>query len=168
MAMRRKLRPFHSLLVLVAAQALALWGCATTSAVKARKAQDENTAAYQYDLASVSYNYGLEDEAVRYLEQALALDPDHHPSLFLLSTLRLKRGEYPAAEAGFLKCLALKPEDAEAHTRLGMVYRQTGAQEKAEGEFLKAWSLEPSTTAALNLAQHFFDLDRLDKALEYT
>jgi len=163
--MRHKIRPFYFHLVLIAAVGITLGGCAGTSAT--RPAKDENTAAYQYDLASVAYRYGLEDEAVRYLEKALTLDPGHQPSLLLLASLQIKGKDYARAEELLLKSLSLNPDDAEARSRLGRVYRETGAQDKAEEEFIKAHALNPSSTTALNLAQHFFDRGKPEKALEY-
>ncbi|MBN2199645.1 MAG: tetratricopeptide repeat protein [Candidatus Aminicenantes bacterium] len=163
--MSRKLRPLHFHIILAAAVVITLGGCAGTSAT--RPAKDENTAAYQYDLAFVAYKYGLEDEAVRYLEKALTLDPVHQPSLLLLASLQIKRKDYARAEETLLKSLSLNPDDVEARSRLARVYRETGAQDKAEEEFLKAHALNPSTTTSLNLAQHFYDRGRPEKALEY-
>jgi tetratricopeptide (TPR) repeat protein len=159
-------QPRMPALILIAAAAMTFWGCASTAASGQRRARDENTAAYQYELAAVALKYGLEDEAVKYLEYALSLDGNHQPSLFLLASLKLKRKDHAGAEDLFLRSLAVKP-DAETYTRLGMVYRETGAHDKAEEEFLRAWSLSPTPTAALNLAQHFFDRGGLDRALEF-
>src|SRR4030042_6826673 len=128
--MHLKFGPRRFSWVLVAATTLALWGCAGPT--KTRPKLDENTAAYQHNLAAVAFKYGLKDEAVKYLEQALTLDPNHQPSLFLLASLRLDKKEYSAAEELLLKNLALKHDDAETNTRLGMGYARARAPAKGE------------------------------------
>ncbi len=162
---KKSLQRIPNLIALTAGLALSFWAC--VSASKPRTARDQNTASYQYELASVALKYGLEDEAVRYLEFGLTLEPEHQPSLFLLASLQLKKKDYVRAEENFRRSLALKPDDAEAHTRLGMVFRETGAHDRAEEEFLKAYSLNPNPTTALNLAQHFHDRGDLEQALDY-
>ena len=44
----------------------------------------EKDAQYEYEKAVISMKYGLEDESVKYLNQAIAMDPKHADSYKLL------------------------------------------------------------------------------------
>ena len=121
---------------------------------------------YQYDKALISTRYGLENEALKYLNEALALDPDHAPSLKLLGTVQFKKKNFEEAAAALERYLELQPNDAEAHTSLGITYEQLGQASRAEAEYQKAIGIDGHPEAAFGLAKLYYDQTKLEAALE--
>jgi tetratricopeptide (TPR) repeat protein len=66
--------------------------------------------AVLYEVGRGYYNAGRPDQSMRYLERALAAEPNL-PSLELLGQIRLKRNDARAAAALFEKAIALPQED---------------------------------------------------------
>jgi len=148
----------------VLAFTLAVAGCASTQkkAVKDPEKDPQN----QYEKAVISVRYGLEDEALRYLNLALSLDPAHAPSLLLLGNVQFKKTNYGAAAEAFQKYLELRPNDAEAHTSLGLTYGQLGLPDKSESEYQAALAIDGNANAAFGLAKLYYEQNRLEPALE--
>jgi len=139
--------------------------CASSQArMEKKRAKDFQD---QYELALVAMRYSMPDEAIRYLNNAISLDPSHQPSYFLLGLAHSEKKSYKEAATAFEKSLELKPDDSEARIRLGDVYRQMGLSEKAEEEYKKAYALDESSVAGFNLALLSYEQDKLDQALEY-
>lgn len=139
--------------------------CASTQAKKAR--ENELNPQYQYEKAVVAWNYGLADEAVKYLDRALALNPGHYDSWNLLGLVHFKKENYNEAEAAYLKCVDLRPEDSEALNNLGFVYQKKGFPDKAEEKYMKAYAIDGNANASFNLAKLYFTQDKLEQALDY-
>jgi len=121
----------------------------------------------QYERALVAMRYNLFDEAIKYLNNALALSPDHYHSHYLLAVVYAKKGNYKEAAASFEKSLELKPGDPEAHIKLADVYRRLNLLDKAEEHYKKAFAIDNSTIASFNLAILYYERGELDQALEY-
>ena len=139
--------------------------CASSQArIEEKRAKDLQD---QYELALVAMKYGMPDEAIRYLNNALSLDPNHQPSYFLLGLALSQKKNYKESAEAFEKSLELKPDDCEARIRLGDVYRLMGLSEKAEEEYKKAYALDENSVAGFNLALLSYEQDKLDQALEY-
>jgi len=149
----------------VLALTLAIAGCATTpkKAIKDPEKDPQN----QYEKAVISMRYGLEDEAIKYLNLALSLDPAHAPSLLLLGNAQFRKENYGEAAAAFQKYLELHPNDAEAHASLGITYGQLGMTEKSEAEYLKSLALDGNANAAFGLAKLYYEQNKLEPALEH-
>jgi Flp pilus assembly protein TadD len=149
----------------VLALTLAIAGCATTQkkAIKDPEKDPQN----QYEKAVISMRYGLEDEALKYLNLALSLDPSHPPSLLLLGNAQFRKKNYEGAAAAFQKYLELRPNDTEAHTSLGLTYGQLGMTEKSEAEYLKSLAMDGNATAAFGLAKLYYEQNKLEPALEH-
>ncbi|MDH5468651.1 MAG: tetratricopeptide repeat protein [Candidatus Aminicenantes bacterium] len=142
-----------------------LVSCASSQArIEKKRAKDLQD---QYELALVAMKYSMPDEAIRYLNNALSLNPNHQPSYFLLGLAHSQKKNYKEAAAAFEKSLELKPDDVEARIRLGDVYRQMGLSERAGEEYKKAYALDESSVAGFNLALLSYEQDKLDQALEY-
>jgi tetratricopeptide (TPR) repeat protein len=139
--------------------------CASSRA-KTEQKQAEDFQA-QYERALVAMNYNLFDEAIRYLNNALSLSPNHYHSHYLLALAYGQKGDYKEAAAAFEKSLELKPGDPETHLKLGNVYRQLNLLDKAEEHYKKALAIDNSPTASFNLAVLFYEQGKLDQALEY-
>ena len=139
--------------------------CATTESQKSK--ENENDPQYQYQKAMVALKYGFEDKAIKYLKQAVLLDPQHFQSLKVLGLLYFQKGNLDQAAEAYEKCLEIKPDSAEAHNELGRVYWEMGQAKKAEEEFKKAIALEENTAACYNLSEIYFKQEKLEEALGY-
>jgi len=160
---RKLIKPDKILLILILS--VFMISCASSQArIEKKHAKDLQD---QYELALVAMKYSMPDEAIRYLNNALSLDPNHQPSYFLLGLAQSQKKNYEEAAAAFEKSLEMKPDDSEARIRLGDVYRQMGLSEKAEEEYRKAYALDESSIAGFNLALLSYEQDKLDQALEY-
>jgi Flp pilus assembly protein TadD len=147
------------------ALALLIAGCATTS--KKTVKDPEKDPQVQYEKAVISVRYGLEDEAVKYLNLALSLDPAHAPSLLLLGNTQFKKGNYAEAASALEKYLELQPNDARAHASLGLVYGQLGMADKSEAEFRNSLTIDGNADSAFGLAKLYYEQNKLEAALEH-
>jgi tetratricopeptide (TPR) repeat protein len=150
------------LLILVLSLILA---CCATQAKKIQK--KENDAQYEYEKAVLTMNYGLVDEAIKYLNRALSLNPNHHLSYYLLGLAYVKKQSLAEAEAAIQKCLELKPDFSEAHISLGEIYEDTSKLDKAEDEYKKAYAVAQNYSTSFHLAMLYYGRGKLDQALEY-
>jgi Flp pilus assembly protein TadD len=154
---------FKKTIVLLAA-GLILSFCASTQKKPSRNPNED--PQYQYEKAVISVRYGLENEALKYLNEALALDPAHAPSLKLLGTVQFKKKNFPEAAAALERYLEIQPGDAEAHTSLGITYEHLGQTAQAEAEYQKAVGIDGHPEAAFGLAKLYFDQNKLEAGLE--
>lgn len=139
--------------------------CASTSKKKPTLPKEKDPQ-YQYELAVTAMRYGFPEEALRYLEQAISLDPNHYSSFFLLGTIHTQRRNLEEAAAAFKKCVEIKPDSIEAHLRLGYVYQEMHELDLAEGEYERAGAREGNVEAAISLAMLYYDQNRLEQALD--
>lgn len=152
-------------ILLLLAISLSLAFCASSQTKTARK--NEKDPQYQYEKAVVAMNYGLVDEAIKYLEQAISLDPTHYESYNLLGLAYFKRKNFNEAASAYQKCLELRPDLSEVHNNLGFVYQEMNFLDKAEEEYKKAYSIDSNFKASFNLAKIYFGQDKLELALDY-
>lgn len=150
------------LLILVLSLTLA---CCATQAKKIQK--KEKDAQYEYEKAVLTMNYGLVDEAIKYLNRALSLNPSHHLSYYLLGLAYVKKQNLAEAEAALQKCLELKPDFSEAHISLGEIYEETSHLDRAEDEYKKAYDVAQNYSTCFHLAMLCYGRGKLDQAMEY-
>lgn len=129
--------------------------------------QREKDPQYQYDKAVVCMQYGLADEAFKYLNEAIRLDPNHYLSSNLLGLAHMYKANPAEAVKAFTNCLAIKPDFSEAQNNLGTAYQETGQIDKAEEAFKKAYELDQNYNASFNLARIYYDKNKLEQSLEY-
>ena len=153
------------ILALGFAAAVALSSCASSQ--KRLAEQREKDPQYQYEKAVVCMQYGMTDEAVKYLQAAVALDARHYLSLNLLGLAYLTKGDVPASIRSFESCLAANPTFSEAHNNLGTAYQQAGETAKAEAAFKRAYEIDQNYNASYNLAKIAYQAGQADLALEY-
>jgi len=152
-------------LIILGIAALGLMSC--VSAQKKLEMQREKDPQYQYDKAVVCLQYNVPDDAFKYLNQALALDPRHYLSYNLLGLAHMMKGNLPQAKQALQKCLDIKPDFSEAHNNLGTVYQESGEVDPAEAEFKKAFALDQNYNASYNLAKLYYQQNKLDGALDF-
>jgi type IV pilus assembly protein PilF len=144
-----------------------------TCASSQKKLQEarEKDPQYQYSLGAFYLNNNNLDEALRYFQRALALDPRHFQSLNAQGLVYSMKGNFQEAEKSFLKCLEVSPGFVEARNNLGMVYQEMGFPDRAEAEFKKAVADPSYSTKELpyyNLARLYSIRQDWEDALFYT
>jgi Flp pilus assembly protein TadD len=151
--------------VVMGALSLALIHCAPSSKKIAR--DKEKDPQYQYEKAVVAMRYGLVDEAIKYIDQALALDPNHAASYNLLGMAQFKNKNYAAAAEAYEKYLEFNTKDSEAAANLGFVYEEMGESDKAETAYRKSVELDGNANASFGLAKLYFEQKKLPEALDF-
>lgn len=146
---------------------LALNTCASTqSKMEKSKANDPQ---YQYNLGLFYLNSNNLDEAIKYFNKSLSLNPRNHLAWNALGLAQSMKGNFEASIQAFQKALEVNPQFSEAHNNLGTIYFELGQYEKAESEYRKAL-LDPNyTTRELpyyNLARMFFVQEKYDEAYD--
>jgi len=151
--------------ILIAAQALILAAC--SSGPKAPVLDNDKNPQYQYEKAVIAMNYGLPEEALRYLDQAVALDPRHAKANRLMGIIRLQRKEpRPAADA-FAKWVEAEPRSSEGHLYLGTACQEMEERDRAEGEFRVSFEIDGNAPAAFRLGRLLMAKGDLATALDY-
>jgi tetratricopeptide (TPR) repeat protein len=143
-------------------------GCAS-SQKKAEEARAKDPR-YQYSLGVFYLNSGKADEAIKYLNRSLTLDPRYHLAYNALGLATSMKGNLQDAIKDYQRCLEIAPEFSEARNNLGSVYQELGFIDKAEAEFLRVLADRSYTTKELpnyNLARLYFTRGDFDKALAY-
>jgi tetratricopeptide (TPR) repeat protein len=143
------------------------FGLACSTAEQKLAAQHERDPQYQYEKAVVCMNAGLADEALKYLDQSLTLDPKHFQSYNLRGLAYLMKAQLPEAQASFEKCVELAPKFSDALNNLGTVLQERGEAAGAQDAFLKAFTIDGNYNAGFNLAKIYFQQGKLDEALDY-
>lgn len=151
-------------LALVVLVALAAAGA---PAQKKKLKGPEKDAQYEYEKAVISMRYGLEDEALKYLRQAVTIYPKHAASYNLLGVLQFRKKNYTESVAAFEKYLELQPGDSEARANLGYGYESLAQPGKAEEEYKKAVELDGNANACFGLAKLYLEQKRLPEAEDY-
>ena len=146
---------------------LVLLVAAGAPAQKKKKKGPAQGAQYEYEKAVVSTNYGLQDEALRYLNQAIAMDPKHADSYKLMGLLQFRKKNYAECAAAYEKFLELNPGDSETLANLGFSYEFLGQPEKSEANYKKAVDIDGNANAGFGLAKLYLAQQRFPEARDY-
>lgn len=125
---------------------------------------------YQYSLGVFHLNSGNPDEAIKYLNRSLALDPRYYLAYNALGLANSMKGNLQQAVKDYERCLEIAPEFSEARNNLGTVFQELGFIDQAESEFLKVINDRNYPTKELpnyNLARLDFAKGNLDQAMVY-
>ena len=104
-------------------------GCAS-SQKKAVEAQAKDPK-YQYSLGVFYLNSGNADEAIKYLNRSITLDPRYYLAYNALGMATSMKGNLESAIKDYQRCLEIAPEFSEARNNLGSVYQELGFIDKA-------------------------------------
>ncbi|MBL8179968.1 MAG: tetratricopeptide repeat protein [Bryobacterales bacterium] len=121
--------------------------------------------------ADALYLSGKDTEAEEMLKSALALDPQHEPSIYALGRMYYQSSRYPEAVEQFQKVLRRDPKSFRAHDNLGLVYDAMHQDSLALKHFFAALDLvikdHPEYDwAHANLADFFLKRNEFEKAFQ--
>lgn len=168
-----------TLLALFLAAALPAVACAAAAAPagtdaaaadpqkKKKKSSDEKNPQYQYEMGAIALRYGLTDEAVRYGQLAVSLDPNHLDGWKLLGLAYYTKGEFVSAADAYEKAAAIKPGDGEIQRNLGLALAEIGEAGRAEEALKKAFAADGNAETAFFLGKLYYGAGRHEEALEY-
>ncbi len=134
---------------------------------KGKKIAQDKDPKYQCELGVVALRYGLPDQAVRYGETAVALDPSSFDGWNLLGSAYAQKGELARAAGAFEKAAALKPGEAAVQRQLGLIYLGLDETAKAETALKKALDANGDAEAAYALGKLCYAQKRFDEAMGY-
>jgi len=155
----------NKVLAVVLILGLLVVSCATSQQRLAK--EREKDPQYQYEKAVVCMQAGLVDEAFKYLNQALTLDPRHALALNLLGLAQMMKGNAAEAVKAFERSLAINSSFSEGRNNLGTAYQELGVLDRAEEEYKKAFALDQNYNASYNLAKLYFLKKDMATALDY-
>lgn len=131
---------------------------------EALASQPENPDAH-YLLGALLGERGEIQAAGAHLERVLRANGRHAGAHAACGNLHLMQNEYGLAIASYEQALALDPDDAAAHSNLGLAAQAVGRQQMAWDHFLRAYELAPQIPDLLkNLTLSYLALDRYEDA----
>ena len=128
-----------------------------SAALQYRTALDLNpqNASYYAALGHALRRDGVRtDEAVKYLEKALQLEPSDPESMEDLAICYEKEAKYPEAQHLLEDVIRLQPERVSAHRMLARVYYRQGMKAQGERESGTAAKLESETGDRAKITDH--------------
>jgi serine/threonine protein kinase/TolB-like protein/Tfp pilus assembly protein PilF len=122
---------------------------------------------YYYD---ATYSTGGEEVFQRSnaaYERALTLDPNRMLAAGQLITNRVERGELAKAYQSAKDLVKRRPESAQAHFTMAVVYRYGGMLEESSHECDTALTLDPGNYQFRSCAWAFMELGRFERAMDF-
>ena len=105
------------------------------------------------------------EEAIRLLEKALRLKPDHADALYNLGNVYRELGRYREAVALYRKAAAIRPDRADIQNNLGNALLAERLPAEAEASFRRAVALDPGLAQRhLNLGTALAEQERVEEA----
>jgi len=130
------------------------------TAVSTRGSQQDaaRSAKAFYEKAMRFYKRGRLQDAKRFYQEALRLDPSYVDALNNLGVLYIRDKDYTAARRSFEKAIQLQPSYVDSYYNLACLYAIEGDERQSLAHLKKAASLD---RAAKDWAQKDTDLDNL-------
>jgi len=151
----------------IAVLAAVLTVSACTSSAKKLALERERDPQYQFDKAALCLQYNMMDESLKYLDQALALNPRFTAALNLRGLALMMKGRIPEAIQALHACVETNAAFSDGWNNLATAYDQNGQKGPAVEAWTKAYGLDQNYNAAYNLAKIDYDNDRYDSALDW-
>ncbi len=107
---------------------------------------------------------GSDDEAERFWNRILELDPSHARTLTALGQRAFRRGDMPSARAAFQRLVDTDGTDAQQWIHLAITCRNLGDEQAEEAAIQRALSVAPTDLVGLILRANF--LERKGKSHE--
>ena len=128
----------------------------------------EKDPKYQYNVGLFYLNSNNVDEAIRYLNRSLSLDPRYYLACNALGLAYSMKGNIQESIKHYQRCLEIAPNFSEARNNLGTAYQEIGYIDKAEEEFKRVLADPEYANKELpyyNLARLYFVRQNFDQAL---
>jgi eukaryotic-like serine/threonine-protein kinase len=122
---------------------------------------------YYYDATYSDGGEGVFQRSNAAFERSLTLDPNRMLAAGQLITNRVERGELAAAYQSALEFVKRRPESAQAHFTLAVVYRYGGMQEESGRECDTALALDPGSYQFRSCAWAFMEAGKFERANDY-
>lgn len=124
------------------------------------------TDAY-YNLAIIFAKKGLTKDAIKQLDIALNIDPEHAPAHHKKAQLLYQEDDLPAAVHHYQIYLALEPNDKHALYNLGTIFLRLGKPQEATKYFLRFVPLESDSENFYNLGVAYMQQGKNKEAISY-
>lgn len=134
---------------------------------KKKKTSEDKDPQAQYEMGLIALRYGLPDEAVRYGNQAVALDPNFFNGWNLLGNAYYAKADFAQSAEAYTKAAALKPDNAEVQRALGLSLVEIKETARAEEALKKSFALDGAYESAFYLGKLCYNERRYDEALDY-
>jgi tetratricopeptide (TPR) repeat protein len=109
-----------------------------------------------------------EDEAVKYLKQAIDVYPRYANPHWVLGMIMAKRGSLEDASKSLRRAVELEPKKIDIHREYAGVLARQGKMDEAVASFHRALELNPADTASLNnLGLTLVRQGKTDEAIRY-
>ena len=96
----------------------------------------------------LSFNKAKLDEALKYLNQAIAINPEFADAHFDMGRIYLVRGDTKRAMVEFGMVFRTEPKYAAYHYEMGLIFERMKAPDQARKEYERALQLNPNFTRA--------------------
>lgn len=160
--------------ILFSVLSLFLISCASSQ--KKYEKEREKDPNFLYNRGNYFLGIGNINEAIKYFNRSLAIDPRYYLSFNALGLAYSMDRNFQESLNYFQKCLEINPKFTEARNNLGMVYQLMGLLDKAEETYRTALldtEYKSKELLYFGLAQIAFSqnksevaLENLDKALQ--
>ena len=136
------------------------------SALEALVAKDPNHGEAVHMQGIMAYQARNYEEALKYIEHSLTLDPK--PSFYSnLGNVYADLRQFAKAKAAYQNALRMEPTLAAVYGNLGNMYRAQQNPEQAIFQYQKGLRIDPKNADIyLHMASLFFDLKRYPQAIE--
>jgi tetratricopeptide (TPR) repeat protein len=112
------------------------------------------------------FQAGRQDDALKELNAALRLKPDHAVANFNISVVDMLKGNLDDAAAHLRKAIAVRGDYAEAHNNLGILLMREGSLDPAIAQFREVLRIHPdSSDAHYNLGRALLGAGRTAEAV---
>lgn len=168
--MRTHRRPAKALLAgfaILLMTAAALASVSPGGPQKKKKTSEDKDPQAQYEMGLIALRYGLPDEAVRYGNQAVTLDPNFFNGWNLLGNAYYAKADFAQSAEAYTKAAALKPDNADVHRGLGLSLVEIKETARAEEALKKSFALDGAYESAFYLGKLCYNERRYDEALDY-
>ncbi len=109
---------------------------------------DPTRSVALHGLGNIAFEAGETQEAIRYLEQAIGLQPGNSNTWFLLGMARAAAGDAARAEDAYREGMRVDPEDVWPVIGLANLLAGTGRKEEACALYEQALTLDPQNAQA--------------------
>lgn len=128
---------------------------------------DNSDYTFDYLIGTASVALKLYNQAIDYLERALALNPDHPQIYNNLGTAYLLTGARDKSVECYKKAIKLNPQDSVAYYNIASIYQIQNKHAQASDYFSKAYELDNQENYLISLALSELKAGQIQNALKH-